>query len=218
MSRRQADPECACKIGKNIKKYNLVNLNSELIQRREDQQASLRDLADFINKQILKSALESVNADITSSLYTDLSGGNAIVDIYNVLTDDDIPTDRVARIHTRLSQAGVDLESIKDDWVTHPTIRTHFQKCLNIDTSRTSNITDNDAQDTIEWARSKCAKIVEQTFQRLRNANVVSTGPVTATVVIKVTCERCGATARPTNLIRSRSCECTSEKSSSISE
>ena len=103
----------------------------------------------------------------------------------------------------------MDVEAIKADWVTHPTVRTHLRECLNIDTQRTVTITTDDARNTIEWARARCANVVAQTCTRLRNADIVATGPLDVTVTIQITCTTCGETYRPNQLLTKRECACT---------
>jgi hypothetical protein len=103
----------------------------------------------------------------------------------------------------------VNVEAVEADWVTHPTVRKHLRECLDIDTQRTVTITPDDARNTIEWARARCTNVVAQTCARLRNANLISTGPLDATVTIQITCTTCGETYRLSQLLTHRECACT---------
>lgn len=200
---------CSCKVGRQIDKYGIGDLNDELVRRREEG-ASLRDLADFVNQRITRAALARANVDVTDTLYGAVDDSDALSTLYETLAEDDVSTERTARVRTRLSQLGVDIEAVEADWVTHPTIRTHLRECLDINTQRTNTITPDDARNTIEWARTRCEDIVSQTCTRLRNADIVTTGPLDVTVTIQITCTVCGETYRPSQLLARHKCACTS--------
>jgi len=201
---------CSCKVGQNVERYELPDLDAELVHRRREKDASLRDLADYINQRILAAALTAADVDVTETLYGAVSSDDVLTTLYEALAEEDTPAEQTARVRTRLSQLGVDIETVETDWVTHPTVRSHLQKCLDIDTQRTTTLTPDGARDTIEWARTQCANVVDQTFTRLRNADIVSTGPLDVTVTIQLTCTECGKTYRPSQLLTRRECACTS--------
>jgi hypothetical protein len=209
MNHDEGAPPCSCKVGRNIEQYDLDNLNTELRDRRLEERTSLRDLADYVNQRVLAAALTAADVDVTDALYGAVSDEDALTTLYEALASDDTPPERTARVRTRLAQRGVDIEAVEADWVTHPTVRTHLRECLDIETQRTATITADEARDTIEWARTQCANIVDQTFTRLRNANVLETGPLDVTVTIQVTCTDCGTTYRPHQLLSRRTCACT---------
>ena len=211
MIENETHSTCSCKIGRNIDKYGLDDLNQELTQKRKTNNASLRDLADYINQRILGAALSDAGVDSTDTLYDAISGDEMTTELYESLTSDDTPTERVARLRTRLTQLGVDIDTVESDWVTHPTVRSHLRECQDIDTARSANLTADDARDTIEWARTQCVNIVAQTFTRLRNAGIVSTGSLNVTLTIQITCTNCGDTYRPGQLLNHRTCSCSSE-------
>lgn len=200
---------CSCKVGRNIEQYGLDNLNSELVRRRRDENASLRDLADYVNIRVLASALADADIEVSDALYGAVSSNDALTTLYETLTDDDTPTEQRARVQTRLAQLGVNVEAVEADWVTHPTIRKHFRECLDIDTQRTATITIDDARNTIEWARTRCTNVVAQTCARLRNADLISTGPLDVTLTIQITCTTCGETYRVSQLLTDGTCACT---------
>jgi hypothetical protein len=207
-SSQPTDQTCKCKVDRVIDEYGLDSLNAELYRRR-DEGASLRRLATYVNQRVLTAALDSADVDVTNALHGALGSDEAIETLYKGLNDDDVPTERTARVRTRLSQLGVDVAEMEDDWVTHPTVRKHLRECLYIDTRRTASIYPDDARDTIAWARTRCANVVAQMCRRLRNANVIATGPLDVMVTIQFTCTNCGETYRLETLLDRRSCNCT---------
>lgn len=199
---------CSCKVGRGIERYGLDDLDAELVRRRREADASLRELADYTNRRILGAALDSASVDLDDALYGAVDDEDAVGVLYQALAGSETPTERVARVRTRLVQQGVDIETIQSDWVTHTTVRSHLRECLEVDTSREASITPDDGRDTIEWARNRCANIVGETLERLRRADLLATGPLETSVTIQVTCSDCGATYRPGRLISERACDC----------
>ncbi|SER38108.1 rod-determining factor RdfA [Natrinema salaciae] len=205
------DQPCSCKVGRSVERYELDGLNDELRRKRFDEEASLRELADFVNRQILAAAIESTPLDLTDIAYGAVSPDDALSAVYETLTSDSVAADREVRVRTRLEQQGVDIAAIESDWVTHPTVRGHLNDCLGIDTSRSARITPDESRDTIEWARTRCARIVEQTVSRLVTSGHLAIADFDVTITIQITCGECGRTHRPTELLEQRSCSCDSK-------
>lgn len=197
-----------CKVCDAIEKYDLSGFNKKLINRRSVEEMSLRDLTDYTNKEILRVGLSDSSIQSTANIYGSLPGDNATETIYQLLHDENGTADQRARIRTQLQQENIDIESIESDWVTHPTIRKHLQECLDVDTSRTVDITISDGVDTIEWGRTRCRGVVDQTIQRLMSANKLDVGSPRVTVDIQITCEQCNQTYRPDELLKSGTCDC----------
>jgi len=204
----EATDVCGCKVGRGIERYGLDGLDAELVRRRRESDASLRELADYTNRQMLAAALDAASVDLDDTLYGAVDDEDAVEVLYDTLADDETPTERVARVRTRLVQNGVDVEAVQSDWVTHTTVRSHLRECLEVDTSREASITPADGRDTIEWARNRCANVVGETLERLRRADLLSTGSLETSVTIQVTCTDCGGTYRPGQLLSEQACDC----------
>ncbi|QZA88266.1 hypothetical protein K0C01_10820 [Salinarchaeum sp. IM2453] len=197
-----------CKVCNAIEKYGLSGFDEKLINKRTVEEMSLRDLTDYTNKEILRVGLSDSTIQSTANIYGSLPGNNAVETIYQLLHDKDGTADQRARIRTQLQQEDIDIGSIESDWVTHPTIRKHLQECLDVDTSRTVEITISDGVDTIEWGRTRCRGVVDQTIQRLMSADKLDIDSPRVTVDIQITCEQCNRTYRPDELLESGTCDC----------
>lgn len=197
---------CDCKIGQTMEKYGLDGLSNELVYKRNEKGASLRDLAEFINKRVLRTRLQQ-DVQLSDDLLSVLPGDDFVDTVYTTLTGDDVPSDKRARLRTRLSQQGLDLEELQDDWVTHPTVNKHLNECLNIETSKTATISLKDGISTIEWARTRAVGVTEQTINRLQSANRLS-HDYEVSVQIRVSCSDCGQTYRHDELIQQGGCNC----------
>lgn len=207
-----SDGGCACKVGRAAETYGLEDLDSRLVARRRDGD-SLRALAAYVNRRVLAAALREAS-DGEWELLGAIDEDDVIEAAYAALADDETPRERTARVRTRLEQAGVDVDSVTDDWVTHPTVRQHLRNCLDVDTSRDATIGHEDAVDTVEWARTRCNRIVARTVTRATNAGLVDVGDPAVSVSVTVNCRECGQSYRPARLLDRGSCECATEPGS----
>lgn len=199
---------CSCKVGRVADRHGLTELDDALRRRRDDG-ASLRALADVVNRQVLAAALEDAATNWPSDeVYGAVSGDRAVELVYEALAGDDVRTERTARVRTRLEQRGVDVDAVTDDWVTHPTVRHHLRECLGVDTSRDGTISIDDAVDTVEWSRTRAVAVVSRTFERLDDAALVRTGGLDVSATFQLTCTTCGNTYRPGRLLDQGGCAC----------
>lgn len=203
---------CGCKIGRDIDTYSLSNLNQDLLYQYHDEDASLRDLASYVNRRILNAALTEAEEDVFDSdqeLFGALDRDDAIAAIYEALATDDVPAERQARVRTQLEQSGIDLDAIMDDWVTHPTVRSHLRECLDVDTSPSSDIDLADATNTIQWARSRCEGVVKKVLQRLEANTPLGIASPEVSVSVRITCTECHESYQPSELTTMDRCACT---------
>lgn len=212
MNGRTADDPCDCKVGRAMTAYDLYGLDDELRRRRLEEDETLRQLTDYVNCRILKRAIEGTAPDLlepdtATGVFTDVDTLDAI---YEVLASDENAA-QSARVKTRLEQAGVQVGAVEDDWVTHPTIRTHLRECLDISTSTSTDLDTDGAISTIGWARRRCAGVAESTLDRLRTAGLLDAPALDVTVSIRTTCSACDRSYRPNELIRRGHCDCRSD-------
>lgn len=199
----------SCKVGRVADRYDLANIDGDLPSRYADD-ASLRDLEALVNKRILRTAIERADGGTST-----LAGSDRGVDaLYEVLrTDKNASPAERARVRTRLEQAGIDVDAVTDDWVSHATVRTHLNDCLAMDTSREASLTPEEAISTVEWTRSRSERIVSETVQRLRTADVAEVTEPTVSVSVRITCEVCGRSYTIQDLLDEGGCACHDENS-----
>ena len=198
-----------CKIGRECAEYDLSGLDEDLCRRRADG-ASLRDLQGFVNERVLERALADADADVVGDPEN----------IYRLLRDDEVSSGRQAELRSRLERAGIDIEAVENDFVSHQTVRDHLKECLDIDTSRQSSIDIERATRNINWAESRSKAVIKQTLDQLRNANQLATDDLDVTQTVRVTCTGCDETYRVVDLLDRGGCECdgNGESDSSIDE
>lgn len=191
-------------MGRVRNRYELEDLDEELRQRRADG-ASLRALETVVNKRILEQAIERNEADLRTPLPDD----RGVDTVYNILAKETTAADtEQVQVQTRLEQAGIDIDTVTDDWVSHVTIKTHLNDCLSIGTDRETSITEGDAIDTVEWARARSENVIAETVRRLESAGLVEIGDPTVTVSVRLTCEVCGRAYSIQDLLADGGCAC----------
>lgn len=192
---------CHCKIGKGIQKYSLEDLNEELTRKYRDDDYSLRDLETEVNTAITATTLDQADAALNTT-------PEEIVRILHG-DDDDVSRREENRLATQLDQAGVDVETLRKDYISYRTVKNHLNDCLDVDTSRTETITLDDARATIGWARTRCENVIEQTLARLSNADKITMGDdIGVTVTPRVTCRDCGVTVTISEFLTDNGCDC----------
>lgn len=191
-----SDDHC-CKVGRDADRYDLLELDDTL-RRRHDAGDGLRELASLVNRRILEDALTGADADIV---------GDADA-LYATITEEDVSAGRRAEVRAQLSNAGVDVLGMEDDFVSHQTIKTHLNDCLGVDTSRSTPLGRERATGTVEWARSRSEAVIERTIERLQTSDELATGSLDVTHTVRITCEDCGQTYRQEELLESGRCAC----------
>jgi len=189
--------DCSCKVGRNAEKYGLETLDQQLLDRREDG-ASLRELESVVNTSILRTLLRDAE--------TDLVGDAA--SIYEKLTDDDVSAGERTEVREWLAQADIDPDELTGDFVSYQTVRTHLRECLDVETNRTSTLSLEDAQGTIEWARSRSEGIVERTIERLNRNGDFDADAIEIGHVIRVTCTECAMSYPIDTFLQRGGCHC----------
>lgn len=205
---------CDCKVGRTAERYGLDDLDAALLERR-DAGASLRDLAGYVNRRVLRAAIERADGDLLSGgepLFGALDPDEVVETVYETLADEGVEAERRARVRTRLAQAAVDVDRAEADWVTHPTVRAHLRDCLDVDTSASPALSAGEGLDTVEWAVARCTGVVEQTLQRLRSAGRLAVTAPEVDVSVRITCTECGTTYAPAELLDAGRCDCRDDR------
>lgn len=196
--------QCDCKVGRVIGEFELSELNDELAARRTGETGdpeSLRDLVDYFNREVLRSAIASADVD-------PLDG--EVANQYRLLTDDVTEGTRL-RVRRRLEREGVDVEAVEAGFVSNPTIGRHLEECLGVEKTRESKDRIHSAKERIFKMQSRAEAVVENTLEGLASAGLLSAGNLAVTVDVQVTCGDCGAHAGAGPFVDRGGCDCDSE-------
>lgn len=175
---------CGCKVGRVVAEYELSDLGSRLVDEWLAG-TSVRRLGEELNRRIIESELTATNVD-----YAEWRGSP----IYEALHTDELSEDERIRIRRTLDRAGVDVEELASDLVSHQTVYRHLTRCLGAskDDDRTPEERRDDARDTVYALQRRTEAVTESTVERLASADATDLGDVEVLVDLQVVCGDCG--------------------------
>jgi hypothetical protein len=182
-----------------ISEYALNTLNDEL-RSRHSKGESLRDLADFVNQQILNAAMSRADASVISDAES----------LYDVLTSKNVSAGRRAEVETKLRQTGVDIIQLKKDFISHQTVKHHLNRELGVDTSRKSTFDIEDAISRLDWSQSRNEAVIKNTLSQLEALNEIKTCGHTVSSSVRISCDECGKGYHLHEFIDRGGCACQS--------
>lgn len=192
------------KVGSLIEEYDLQGFGAELerLWTAEENRRSLRDLADYFNKELLTQALEAASVQ-------PLDG--EVENTYRLLTDDEVSSAETTRIKRRLERDGVDVESLLDDFVTYQAIRTYLKD--HRDAEYTPDETDplKREETNLQKLRGRMVSVTEGKMEQLRESGDLTLGEFRTLADIQVICEGCNTQFDVVELLKRGGCHCQEE-------
>jgi hypothetical protein len=192
------------KVARLIDEYDLVGMGDELEQRwtRTENRSSLRQLADYFNRQLLQTVIDSKGRRL-------LDG--EINNLYRLLTDEDVTSGGRQDARNRLEQEGIDIEKLENDFVTYQSIRTYLKNYRGVSPSNTQS----SPADRIDRRRSSIQRlgtrlvdVTEQSLRELANASILTLGEFEVIVTVRVHCTSCDTQLPVAELLANHGCEC----------
>ncbi|WP_175607218.1 rod-determining factor RdfA [Natrinema saccharevitans] len=161
---------------------------------------SLRDLATEFNEAVLRAAVREAGG---SALDTDIES------LYRTLTDDDAPRSDAVRRRRELERAGVDVDAVESNFVTHQTIYSYLTDV------RDASLPEEDTEDRIERKKETVQRlagrtqvITESTLEELGNADEITDREYEVFVDVRAICGNCGADYGIAELLDRGGCDC----------
>ena len=194
------------KVSRLIDEYNLSGMGERLIEywtREGDDGHSLRDLADYFNRELLRATMESAGM-------TTLDG--EVANTYRLLTADDVSTGVRTQAETTLERNGIDPDRLQQDFVSHQAIHTYLTKHRGVE--RPSEPTEDrvgKTEETIQRLRSRLVAVAEKRLRSLRDTGTITLGTFSVLVDVRVVCEDCGTHADVRTLFDDGRCACDAE-------
>jgi len=191
------------KVARLIEQYGLQGIGPQLEELwttdDPDRRRSLRSLADFFNRQLLKQELEQ--ADMQT-----LDG--EVENTFRLLTDDSVSRANQTRVRRQLEREGIDVDQLKHDFVSYQSVRTYLTKYRD---ATYDNDTDPVAstKEMIQRLQSRVSNVVETKIATLKESGAVSVDDFQIIVDIRVICERCGAQKDIISFLDDKKCDCT---------
>lgn len=200
---RQSAPQS--KVERVIESYGLDGLGEELERRWlgvDGDRQSLRTLAELFNQRVLDTELVDAGSGTIDG---------EVENFYRLLTADDVTVSARTQAETKLSRVGVDVESLRQDFVSHQAIHSYLTEVreanLNEDEPST-DVTIRSRQETILRLQNRLVAVVERSLESLQDAGHISLGSFDAMVSATVYCNDCGGSYDLLDLLRQRGCDC----------
>lgn len=203
MANNARSPDSTYKVGEVLQRRELLDLHDSLPDRwlgESGDASSLRELAREINLAVLATAMSDAGID-------SLEG--EVENAYRLLTDNDVSAGVRTQQRNRLERAGVDVDQLLDDFVTHQAVHTYLTKGLGVskDTSdQTGSI--ETYEERFQRLRSRAMAVMENSLSALQDAGSISLGTFDTIVVFRVYCQDCETQFELGDLLRRGGCHC----------
>jgi hypothetical protein len=191
------------KVERVIDSYGLDGLGDELEHRwvgEGEESQSTRELATYFNKRVLAAAID--DSDVT--LVTE-----DVSDIYAALTDESADRDSTL-VASRLRRGGVDINDVRDDFVSHQTIYRYLTEVRGAERASPSEADRlRNASERIQRLQGRTTAVTEQTVDSLSTNDAVSIGSFDVLTDVQVFCRDCGRSYNITAFLERGHCDCT---------
>lgn len=190
------------KVVRLLREYDIAGVGDELVERwtADDNRMSLRDLADYFNRQLLESQLDQQHVDV-------LPGETE--NMYQLLTDEDVTSGTRIQVENRLSEYGIDTEALRSDFVSRQAIHTYLtnHREESYDEPDTDEIVERRLAE-LKRLKSRQQAVTQQTVSTLRSRDRLDLGEFQVFSSVQIQCTDCGRQFDlPTLLDRGR-CRC----------
>jgi hypothetical protein len=184
-----------------IDEYELGGVGATLEERwtRDEERWSLRELADWFNRQLLAqvmndAGLQTVDGEVANN--------------YRLLTDDDVrEADRV-QLRRRLEQSGIDVDTVRREFVTYQAIRSYLKEVRDATRDQRPATTSSRVQAQVNRLAGRVTSVVESQLDQLARTDQLSIGEFRLLVDISVYCEECNTQYDIIELLSDGSCAC----------
>lgn len=203
-------PPC-CKVERTAARFDSLELLSELSAKRRVGD-SFRTIAAYFNRKIVAQALDDADIEQDRSLHAALTGDEIAEDVYDVLRADSTSDIKRAEVRARLSDGGVDVSTLESAFVSHVTIRSHLQNCVEVTPDESLPPFDQ-IINTTQGARSRAVNVIQSTIDRAVENGQLQAGDLEVDISVQMSCQDCGETFYLAELLDQRRCSCTTSRS-----
>lgn len=178
------DGDRGCKIGRTATEYELADVDTRLV---DDWQSgmSVRRLAELFNKDIIELVLNAANVRQVEWSRSP---------VYEALRTDELSEAETLKIRRELDRAGIDVEKLSSDLVSHQTVYRHLTQCLDASKSqeRTPEERRETARNTVYALQNRTEVVTESTLETLQSAGVTDLEDAEVLVDLQIVCRNCG--------------------------
>lgn len=192
---------CGCKVGRVSRVYELPKEDTQLVEKWQSG-TSVRQLTEEINKDIVRSKLETANVGQIKLSQSP---------VYKALHTNELSKAEEIKIRRELDHAGIDVEKLSSDLVSHQTVYRHLKQCLDVSKGedQTPNERREKAKDTVYALQQRTEIVTESTIHMLQTADITNLGNIEVVVDLQIVCDDCGRSMDFESAI-SQGCKCDS--------
>lgn len=190
------------KVEKLIDEHDLDGIGDRLERRwtaTGDERKSLRDLADEFNRELL-------HATINDAEMQPLDGD--IENVYRLLTADSVSAANRTRAERRLDREDVDVDQLRQEFVTYQAIRTYLKDHRGVSYSGETKDRTESEKEHIQRLRGRVRAVADSKLTQLRRNGDIEFGSVRTLVEVNVLCEDCGTQYDIETLLDKGGCDC----------
>jgi len=163
------------------------------------ERTSLRDLAAEFNRAIVRAALEEARGSVVSS---------DVESAYQTLVAGEAGEPDRIRKRRELERAGVDVDALESDVVSHQAIHTYLRRVRDAAFERDDSDRLARKSETVQRLASRTRAVTETTVEELANAGLVTDRDYDVVVDLRVVCNDCGRDYTVADLFEQGGCDC----------
>lgn len=191
------------KVGRLIDKYDLESMDTELAQYWQGEgceRYSLRDLATHFNHALMQTAMVEAGLNPIA--------GEA-ENNYALLTKSETTRGTQRKAERRLERAGIDIETLKCDFVSHQAIHTYLTDVRGLEYDDESSADDIEGKiETIQRLIGRTRSVSKTVVNGLMGARAVEIGEYDISADVQITCRDCNTQYDIAVFLRQGHCEC----------
>lgn len=199
----EAPEDDCCKVGRVLAAHDLSGLAADLGERWRRDGASVRGLQSAVNVAVLRAAADDAG-------HAPLAG--EAENLYRLLTDDDVTGGARVRARRRLEADGVDVDAVRESFVSHQTVYNHLTDCLAVEHESGPSDPVADAEDRVRPLQARLEAVAADALARLDREDALSVGDPQVYVDVAVTCDDCGRRREFGDLLAAGGCDCQSDR------
>lgn len=191
------------KMDRVMTKYSLDGLAAELeaLWTRDEDQFSIRELADYFNETVLRETLHDAGIDTFQT---------EVETMYCVISDDESDIGERIEVEERLAQADIDVDTLVSDFVSHQTVYNYLTRTREVEYER--NVDPEDrlrrSNESVQKLKNRLTSMTESNVSSLKRGELVTLGEFDVVSEVHIYCQECGGRFTVSELIDNRGCAC----------
>lgn len=197
-------PSSSSKVSRLIAEYDLDGVGSDLEDRwtRAEDRYSLRQLAEYFNRQLLRAALARERTE---------PPGHEVETVYRHLVGEDVSSGVRTHTRARLERQNVDVEGLTEDFVSRQAIHTYLTKVREATPPGDDATPEERRQrklEVVQRLKRRLVLVTETALAHLARTDRLTIGEFDVFVRIQVHCPDCATQRSVTELLGRGGCDC----------